>query len=342
MYRYLRLSAIIFSMLCLAGMLNACHHRPKSISFYYWKTVFSLDSIEKHTLQDNAVQRLYLRYFDVDFAPGDTAAQPVSPLKADTSLSAWQIVPVIFLRNRVFEKLDSPGIKTLARNIFSLSNAMSDTMKIHTTEIQFDCDWTEKTRDKYFFFIRQYRILTGQPITATIRLHQVKYPDRTGIPPVDRGILMYYNMGDINAGSERSIYERKTASRYIPSLRTYPMNLDVALPVFTWGLQVRDGKVTRLLNKMNFGHFENDSNFAASKTNWYTARHACFNSGYYFKEGDAVKIEHVPAKDLMDIIADINQYSNHRIGNLIFYDLDKTNLIQYEKTIFKKILDHTD
>ena len=56
--------------------------------------------------------------------------------------------------------------------------------------------------------------------------------------------------------------------------------------------------------------------------------------------GIQIKKEQVPASDLIDITNQINKHSNHRIGKLIFYDLDSTNLVQYETAIFEKALDN--
>ncbi|HEY1199568.1 MAG TPA: hypothetical protein VGE79_01240, partial [Niastella sp.] len=60
----------------------------------------------------------------------------------------------------------------------------------------------------------------------------------------------------------------------------------------------------------------------------------------YFKENDQIKQEHVPATDLLDITNQINKYTNHKIGKLIFYDLDSTNLVQYDKDVFEKALNN--
>ena len=335
-----RLFPIVIGGLIMIAGLSACHHHDKELSFYYWRTAFAPDSLEKTTLTSNGVKTLYLRYFDVDLPPGDTMAVPVAPIVFRDVTNDREVVPVVYFRNRVFEKGDSITTATLVEKIFLLISQINKTQHIGIREVQFDCDWTEKTRDHYFFFLRQYRALSGQPVTCTIRLHQVKYPGRTGIPPVDRGVLMYYNMGDIDAGEANSIYEPSVAARYIPSLRDYPMTLDIALPIFSWGLQIREGHVIRLLNKMNFLHFQNDPNFERSDSNRYRAKIACFSGGYYFKEGDLVKIEHVSAGELAQIAEEISRHSNHRLGNIIFYDLDKTNLILYEKNVFKEVLDH--
>jgi len=266
----------------------------------------------------------------------------LSPIQFGKDTVTQKVVPVIFIKNRVFEHLDSQNLVILAKKTQKLVNSINVTNRLYTSQIKFDCDWTDKSRLAYFYFLQQYRLITKQPIAATIRLHQVKYPLQTGIPPVDLGVLMYYIIGLIDASFGNSIYEPAIAARYIQSLKSYPLSLDIALPIFGWAQQIRNGKVIHLLNKMNHRHFENDSNFVLQKTGWFTAIHACFHGGYYFKEGDQIKTEHVSEKALINIVQSINANSNHRIKNLIFYDLDKENLALYEKDIFRKIMDATD
>jgi hypothetical protein len=331
-----------WSLLFLLVLVAACQHPNKPLSFYYWKTQFSLNGYEKSVLKDHDVTSLYVRYFDVDFKPEDDHPSQVAPIQLDSSIRSYRVIPVIFIKNRTFERLPISEILTLASNILMQVERINQSQQITTNEIQFDCDWTERTRDKFFEFIKQCRVPIAQTISATIRLHQVKYKDRTGVPPVDYGVLMYYNMGAINGDNTNSIYERSIANRYNSYIKTYPLPLDVALPVFSWGQTVRDGKVVELLNKINFTQFEKDSNFIRTNKTRFTTKHACFKGGYYFKEKDEIKQEHVSADDLLEITKQINQHTNHRIGKLIFYDLDSTNLVQYEKDIFKKVLDNTD
>jgi hypothetical protein len=312
------------------------------MSFYYWRTVFSPDSIEKKTLHDNSIQTLYVRYFDVDWSPSDTAPAPVSPIRFESGPPVDTIIPVVYFRNRVFERLTPATLPGLAAHVLALVKRINGSQQLHPGAIQFDCDWTQRTKDMYFSFLLTYHTLSGDNISCTIRLHQVKYPEHTGIPPVDHGVLMYYNMGDIDAGGRSSIYDKDIAHRYTPWLRSYPLSLDIALPVFSWALLVRDGKVVQLLDKMNGDLFAKDTGFNQLSPNWYTAKQGCFKNGYYFRAGDRVKVESVPADDLLDIVADVNRHSNHRIRNLIFFDLDHQNLRSYDKDTFKEILAHTD
>jgi hypothetical protein len=335
-----RLLILFFAAFCL----NACEKdkAPKTMSFYYWRTAYSPDSIEVQTARANNVHTLYLRYFDVDWGGTDTAPTPVATVQFNASPTNFTIIPVIFLRNRVFQKLDSGKIDNLVTRIIGLVSRISTVIHSTPPEIQFDCDWTETTKDNYFRFLRHYQAASSMSVSCTIRLHQVKYPDRTGLPPVDHGVLMFYNMGNIDAGQGNSIYDRTIAHRYTPSLRSYPLQLDLALPIFSWGLQVRNGKVIQLLDKMNAAAFEKDTNFVRNGTRGFSARQACFRGGYYFQENDAVKIESVSKDELLEIVSEVNRHSNHRIRNVIFYDLDSQNLLRYDKSVFHEILDRID
>lgn len=329
----------IFSLFLLT-LLFSCNEKERpAVSFYYWKTNFRLSPSEVTTLRDNKVKKLYLRYFDVDKAPGQPVAQPVSPIVLNDSLYSSRIVPVIYIKKRVFENIDSSRLPALAKNIFSLIQQINQTKQITNTEVQFDCDWTESTKLLYFSFIRIFRSISKLDISATIRLHQVKYYQRTGVPPVDHGVLMYYNMGEINAGNNNSVYDKTIAAKYNPSLGHYPLALDVALPIFAWGQQIRDGQVAGLLNKINEGRFANDSNFTVLGKNRFLVKHAGFKAGYYFREKDEVKLESVSGDELLGMAKDINKYLPNNPRTLIFYDLDSINTNRYEKGIYKKILD---
>ena len=281
----------------LAICLSACQHKNKSASFYYWRTTYAPDSTETDALKENKVHTLYVRYFDVDWPDTDTAPAPLSPIRFAALPTGYTIVPVIFFRNRVFEKLDSAPSRALAEKVLALVRRIDDAAHLKPAETQFDCDWTERSRDNYFRFIREYHALSGLTLSSTIRLHQIKYSDRTGIPPVDHGILLFYNMGNIDAGAGNSIYERTVAHRYTPSLRNYPLLLDLALPIFSMNVQAQDGKT---------------------------------------------RSQHPTESDLLDMVDDVNRHSNQKIRDVIFFDLDRENLLPYDKGLFKEVLDRTE
>lgn len=212
------------------------------MSFYYWNRTFTLDSVEGDILEDNDVQTLYIRYFDVDWTPVDSAPVPLAPFSYGVSSANYTIIPVISIRNRVFERLLPSAIPSFAANIFARVRGINSSRRLQNQEIQFDCDWTPRTRENYFSFLREYHRISVQSISAAIRMYQLRYSEQAGIPPVDYGVLFYFNLEETDSGNERSIYERAAAHHYTPSLRSYPLTLDVALPLFPAARDARDGE----------------------------------------------------------------------------------------------------
>ncbi|MBN9298199.1 MAG: hypothetical protein J0I41_14390 [Filimonas sp.] len=330
-----RIALLVLLLLCIG---TSCKHSDKKVSFYFWRTSFKLNETERATLAANHVDTLFTRYFDVAFAATDSAPRPEGVIRFSDSVKQV-IVPVIFIRNSVFEKTDSGSISGLRDSIYSLLTRINTESGITISQVQFDCDWTEGTKNKYFYFLQQFKQKYPLRLSATIRLHQVKYRLRTGVPPVDYGVLMYYNMGAINAGDLNSVYDKNVADKYNAYVKSYPMPLDVALPVFAWGIQIRNGRVVGLLNKMNRKHFENDANFKAEGKDRFVTVQAGFKGGYYFQQGDEIKIEHIREDDLKEMCSDIIANPLYPVHRVIFYDLDESNIQQYDQKIFQAIAD---
>ncbi len=143
-----------------------------------------------------------------------------------------QVVPVIYIKNEVM--LGEMDLNDLASKTIKLIDQINHTHQLQCDEIQLDCDWTLTSKENYFRFVQLIKKISSKTLSATIRLHQVKYFQKTGVPEIDRGVLMYYNMGKISSDSSNSIYDDHIAERYTGSLQRYPLALDVALPVFSW------------------------------------------------------------------------------------------------------------
>lgn len=323
-------------------IFSSCKEKEKpALSFYYWKTQFQLNFAEKEVLEDHQIQKLYIRYFDIDIQTATLQTYPKAPIRFIDSIPAgMEIIPVIYIKNKVLENSSLPELDSLAHLMLSMIQQINQIIGKDAHEIQLDCDWTVSTADKYFHFIESLKTLFPHTISATIRLHQIKYPEMTGVPPVDKGVLMYYNIGEISSDNQNSIYEKEIAKKYVKHLKNYPLPLDIALPIFAWGQQIRNNKVIKLLNKIDINSFKNDSNFVALSEQKLQTKHAFFKAGYYFQENDIIKLEYITEKDLFQIAKELKRNYSHKISNIIFYDLDMINLNRYEKDIFEKLADY--
>jgi len=230
-------------------------------------------------------------------------------------------------------------ISDLAGKIISFVDQINKASGVHPSELQIDCDWSEESKGQYFKLLEQLSERSKLMISATIRLHQVKYRERTGVPPVKKGVLMYYNMGHIAADKSNSIYEQSIAVRYLDRLHEYPVPLDIALPVFGWGVHIRDQQVIGLLRDVDVETFLNDNHFEMQSAPFFETKTSTFKMGHRFQAGDRIKIESISKEDLKEIVRDLREKIKKTPTEVIFYDLDKFNLkaFQHEDQIFEKI-----
>ena len=326
------LPLIFFSLL-----LSSCQPKERPVlAFYYWKTFFSLSDKEKQTLQTNHITTIYTRYFDVDLHPSNGLAYPVSPIYFGQSLKQFQIIPVVYIKNKVFQS-GITNTTDLALKTFDFINQINHKNQISITEIQIDCDWTVATKGKYLDFLDKLKHISKKKLSATIRLHQIKYFKKTKIPNVDYGVLMYYNMGEIASNTKNSIYDSEIAERYLTSLKSYPLRLNVALPIFSWAIHIRNGKVIGLRNKIDWHDFETDQHFVILKNNWLEVVSSNYKKGIFYRKGDKLKPESVSEDDLLKMAEELAENQKETPKRIIIYDLDEFNFNHYENNIFEKL-----
>lgn len=330
-------------ILAISIMLFSCvkDKETANLSFYYWKTVFSISDYEKEFLEHNDVKTLFIRYFDVDMDDLGEMAYPVSPVKFDSKPDNFQVVPVIYIKNRVMLN-KHVDLEDLSLKIISLTEQINKKNLIAANEIQIDCDWTIESRDTFMKFIEIFKKHYNKALSVTIRLHQVKYFYKTRVPAADYGVLMYYNMGNLAPDTINSVYDRMIAQKYLNSLPKYPMHLDVALPIFSRGVHIQNNRVKALINKISMQSFMGDSNYSVIGKNRVLVTNSHFNFGYYLMKNDIIKLEQVSDKDLIEMGRDLAKKLANKPKNIILFDLDSVNIkdYPYENKTFSKIISY--
>lgn len=322
----------------MAFLLFSCSKNEKpTVAFYYWKTILQFSPTEKEILRDNDVSKLYVRYFDIGLHPVTQNPIPISPIRFQENVHKFKIVPVVFIQNKVM-LTPNLNVEELAQKTIRLVEEINTNNKINCQEIQIDCDWTLKSKDNYLEFIERFKKLSQKKLSATIRLHQVKYFKKTKIPNVDSGVLMYYNMGTIATDSLNSIYNKKIAEKYLESLKKYPLHLDFALPIYSWGVHIRNQKVIGLRSKLNLEELKKDANFKKTGSMFFKVKKANYKNGIFYEENDLLKIESISSKDLIEMAKDLDENLAQTPREIIFYDLDEFNIKNYEKNIFKQVV----
>ncbi len=330
---------VVITLLCFYSLstlsCGKAHHAD--CSFYYWRTVFKLSAKESEVIKENKVSRLYVRFFDV--VDGGLSAEPSNIIRFEEK-SDCVIVPVVFIRSNVMSSsLTDPD--DLSAKIYNLCSRICSYHGFTMNEIQLDCDWTAESRDRYFELVRALkRRREGLVVSATIRLHQVKYYAQTGIPEVDYGVLMYYNMSQIGSGRRNSIFDAESAGQYTASLKHYPLKLQIALPMFSWSLVCRDSAVTQILPKTSFAELNNERHFRTTDSVYFKAQHPQFFHDRFLPDSTVLKYEGVNARMLVELALQLSSKLRESPEQIIFYDLDERNLnnLPYEKGLLHSVV----
>lgn len=308
--------------LLLLSMITCFHgcreERKINRSVYHWKTVFDPTVEELHFMQQHDIHTLYLHLFDVKIENGGVV--PVAKTKLVHKIPGWvKVIPVVYITNASFEKTPAAETDSLAMNIFQLISDLLSHQTVSFKEIQIDCDWTERTREKYFHFLTAIKKFSLKNISVTIRLHQLKYKEKTGVPPVDKGMLMFYNMGQLNTvQNTNSIFDPVAAQRYLERGMEYPLPLDLALACFRWEVVLRQGKVIALLNEPVADSLA-ALHLVKGTRQVSQVRTGFLHQGCWFQPGDIIRSEQAGYNEMMTALDLLKDRLNYNTFNLAIY-----------------------
>jgi hypothetical protein len=332
--KHLALAAML--LVVLAG----CRHKnPNNTlysgenSVYFWRTWYSTNDYEDRFLNDNHIQTMYIRFFDVEPSPGWNEQDKCVPVATisfprDETFGDFHIVPVVFITPEAIMEYES-FTDHLAHRIY----AMCKKNNITIDEVQFDCDWTTSTREAYFQFLVEVRKVLktyfGKDIkvSSTIRLHQLAQTP----PAVDYGVLMCYNTGDFkDFKTQNAILDIKDVQPYAKYLKQYKLPLKLALPDYSWDVEFDGNKSFVRLDRYN--------------SFYDTAKMKKLGNGMYEITGEVpeeavkyIRHEEVSAKTILDVKALVEK--NYGKMPIVLYHLDSVQLSKYNDDEIKAFFD---
>ncbi|MDR1728934.1 MAG: hypothetical protein LBT74_13600 [Acidobacteriota bacterium] len=324
---------LLACLLCAQAVLNAAcggagrwGAHPKS--FYHWKAKVSIGETERRYFAGLGCERLYMRFFDVDAAPsgGSAPAAPMAKVEPfDGAALAAEYVPTVFITNRTFVKMPPEGRVRLARNVSSLVESVRSQNKLAASgEIHVDCDWTAGTRDAYFAFLEELRAASGKDVSCTLRLHQIKFRGRAGVPPVAKAVLMCYATSDPGDGPGRnSILDMALLKDYMEDAASYPLDFDVALPLYSWAVVTNHLGEVKLVNDVAARDLGADAaHFQYAGGGEYRVKEDFFFRGLYLNKGFSVRVEGVSPELLREAKGYLDGKLRRGYG-IVYYHLDR-------------------
>lgn len=332
-------------LILLLIFVCSCQKKIENIepSFYYWKSNnWYLNKKEDAALDSLKVKNLCVKFFEVDYNDA-LGAYPISKVNLNLSQSFGKkktnvnLIPTVYIRNGVFLKTTGKGIDSLADNVnFLIGKYAKEKFNIYEiNEFQMDCDWTPKTKDNYFHFLRKLKELSKKEISVTLRLYPYKYPDKMGIPPADKATLMCYNLlPPTESQYQNSILDNKELEKYLKNAKKYPLHLDIALPIFSWMQIYQNNRFSGVVYGSNL--FE--KNLKPVKPLWYESKIDTTIDNFYIRKGDKIKFEKTDSQNLLESIRLLKKYGNwDKDVRVSLFSLDTTILNNFSNEELSRI-----
>lgn len=222
------------------------------------------------------------------------------------------------------------GVRKVWLNTDSIMKLEKVKIKINCKEILIDCDWSEKSKSNYFYLLKKLKkSFPEYSLSATIRLWQYKYYDKAGIPPVDKGLLMCYNLtSPTDYKTENSIGTSKDVEAYITH-GNYKLNLDIALPLYSWSVVFRGNQFKGILS--DYDNFIKDTlNFKKISDNRYQFKDDVLIGNTYFRNGDEIRVEKISDAEIKKMITILkNKIAITDQTKVTFFSFDKKYINDY-------------
>lgn len=298
----------ILSLLCI---LTSCHNnseRKNKRSFCYWKTKYVFSDQDKDLAKHLHLDHLYIRYFDVKWDKVQQDARPIGVLKvSNDSLYVDQITPSVFFTNDIFLNMNLSQLDTLAFNIKGQIEYINRIYSKHQlgdkySDILIDCDWSKRSKEKFFYFLEKLKkLLPDKEVTTTLRLWQYKNQKLAGIPPVNRVLLMCYNLQAANNYDvENSIVTLDEIKKYTEGVK-YPLIVDLALPVFSWSVFFRNKEFKGVVNNALKDDYFNNRKYTQISPSRFILEEEMVVGKFFARPGDEVRVEGLSMLELNEL-----------------------------------------
>ena len=310
MKKILILLSILFLIVSIV-FIQTQKSKPLTSSFYHWENTYN---------QKDSKEKIYIKVLDIAYSTKMEAINTKFLTKPNKSF-----VPVVYITNETMKNVDYSLISALIIKSLNTNTFAFD-------ELQIDCDWSSASQSNYFKLLEDLKSKLNKILSATIRLHQIKYYQKTGIPPVDYGVLMYYNMSSIaDINTKNSILDNDIAKKYHYNFDTYKLKLKLALPLYSQAIQFRDNKALEIFEGVEKKDF--DENFKALDNNKYEVTTSTYFQGRYIYKGDIFRFEDSNEEDIKIALDDFFDISKNSFNEVIFYTLKYKDKYDLEKLL---------
>jgi hypothetical protein len=123
---------------------------------------------------------------------------------------------------------------------------------------------------------------------------------------------------------ERSILNIEKARPYLQNKKAYPLPLDLALPIFSWGVVFRNDEMVKLIHKLPEKALQDSSRFEQVSDQRFEVKKSTYLEGLYLYRGDYIRLEKIEPEKLDEAVKLNLPLFKGKTFTLSLYHLDTT------------------
>ena len=130
---------------------------------------------------------------------------------------------------------------------------------------------------------------------------------------------MFYNMSDfLNPKTKNYILDLEVAKTYLKNFNSYPLKLDIALPLYSQATIIRFGKVVGLKEGVRKKDMKNP-NFLELHDNKYKVKKTFYFKGTLLYKGDILRVDEVSKSKLKKAYKLLKYHIRNKIERVIYF-----------------------
>jgi hypothetical protein len=322
-------------------LLTACSSRLVEPVFYFWHDQWELPAAGQQYFDTLGTEHLYVRFFDVEWDEQRQRAIPIRSLRIPHPPRGLQIVPVVYISEKVIGSIGEENNLRLAQLIHERILRIADALPL--SRVQVDCNWDAETEDTYFRLLESLQAEfgpQGPKLSVCLYPHHILPQNGLGIPPAASGMLMLFEIDKlqvISAGN--TICDPDLLRPSVLAVEGYPLPLDLALPIFNWGLVIRNQQPVSLMRHLHLSHLEDRQRFEVVNAYFYRVLEDTYLDGVFLFKNDLIRVESLNPDQLRDIIKPLAPYLRKDSLQLGFYHFDLNSMSEYPVKEVKRLIE---
>jgi hypothetical protein len=139
--------------------------------------------------------------------------------------------------------------------------------------------------------------------------------------------------------TQNSIFDADDAKRYLQGApKVYPLPLDVALPIFTWGIVYREGQFWKIINGLRELTLNDSLRFDKYIENQWIVRKETFEEGHFLRPDDVIRLEQISPETLREASRLALTCSLAPDARMVLFHLDSALIRPYNTRFLKDLV----